>query len=246
MPTRWIPYVKVLVHVVCLLPFLKLIEQYRSGALGLMADPVLYITHETGYWALFLLLASLAVTPVRRLHPMLGNLIRFRRMLGLYAFFYATLHLSTYVFLFSGYDLPTVVAGLKAGHPGAVVDEWKVVWPTILDDLKKRRFIQVGLFAWMLLLALAVTSPAFMLRWMGGKNWQRLHRLVYVAAIAGCIHYWWLVKTGNLQPLPMILVLTVLLLARVAWAVVKRRRPTSQNRDASGNAVGRPTAAAGG
>jgi methionine sulfoxide reductase heme-binding subunit len=232
MPTRWIPYVKVAVHVACLLPLLKLIEQFRSGALGLLADPVLYITHETGYWALFLLLTSLAVTPVRRLHPRLGNLIRFRRLLGLYAFFYATLHLATYVFLFSGYDLTTVVAGLRAGHLGAVVDEWKVVWPTILDDLKKRRFIQVGLFAWVLLLALAVTSPAFMLRWMGGKNWQRLHRLVYVAAVAGCIHYWWLVKKGVFAPLPMTLVLTALLLARMVWTVVKRRRSVSPVRSA--------------
>ncbi len=228
---------KVAVHLVCLLPFLRLMEQYRSGALALLADPVNWITHFTGYWALFLLLVSLAVTPVRRLHPRLSNLIRFRRMLGLYAFFYATLHLATYVFLFSGYDLPTVVASVRAGHIGAVVDEWKVVWPTILDDLMKRRFIQVGLFAWVLLAALAATSPAFMLRWMGGKNWQRLHRLVYVAAIAGCVHYWWLVKTGNREPLPMTLVLVVLLLARVVWTLVKRRKPTSQNRDVGHPAV---------
>jgi len=223
MPTRWVPYVKVAVHGVCLLPFLKLMEQYRSGALALLADPVNWITHFTGYWALFLLLVSLAVTPVRRLHPGLSNLIRFRRMLGLYAFFYATLHLATYVFLFSGYDLPTVVAGVRAGHVETITAEWKVVWPTILDDLKKRRFIQVGLFAWVSLAALAATSPAFMLRWMGGKNWQRLHRLVYVAAIAGCVHYWWLVKTGNRAPLPFTLVLTALLLARVAWWGMKRR-----------------------
>src|ERR1035441_10720670 len=91
MPTRWIPWIKVLVHAVCLLPVLKLFSQYRWGELGLMADPVNWITHQTGYWTLFLLLASLAVTPVRRLHPRLGNLIRFRRLLGLYAFFYATL-----------------------------------------------------------------------------------------------------------------------------------------------------------
>jgi len=222
MPTRWIPYVKVLVHLVCLLPFLKLIEQYRSGALGLLADPVNWITHFTGYWALYLLLVSLAATPVRRLHPRLGNLVRFRRMLGLYAFFYATLHLATYVFLFSGYDLPAVVSGLRGGHFGVVAAEWKAVWPTILDDLKKRRFIQVGLLAWVILLALAATSPGFMLRWMGGKNWQRLHRLVYVAAIAGCVHFWWLVKTGVLTPWKDTAVLTVLLLARVAWSGVRR------------------------
>jgi sulfoxide reductase heme-binding subunit YedZ len=225
-----VPYVKAAVHLVCLLPYVYLVRQYRSGALALLADPVNWITHFTGYWALFLLLVSLAVTPVRRLHPSLSNLIRFRRMLGLYAFFYATLHLATYVFLFSGYDLPTVVAGVRGGHVGVITAEWKVVWPTILDDLKKRRFIQVGLLAWVLLAALAATSPGFILRWLGGKNWQRLHRLVYVAAIAGCVHYWWLVKTGNREPLPFTLVLTALLLARVVWWGMKRK-PTSQNRD---------------
>ena len=222
MPTRWVPYVKVAVHGVCLLPFLELLRMYQTGVLGLLADPVLYITHETGYWALFLLMVSLAVTPVRRLHPKLGNLVRFRRMLGLYAFFYATLHLGTYLFLFSGYDLPTVAVGVRAGHPGVIVDEWKAVWPTILDDLKKRRFIQVGLFAWVLLLALAVTSPAFVMRAMGGKNWARLHKLVYVAGVAGCVHYWWLVKKGVLQPMPFTLVLAVLLGARVWWSVRKK------------------------
>jgi sulfoxide reductase heme-binding subunit YedZ len=203
---------------------LELLQQYHSGAMGLMADPVNYITHQTGYWALFLLMTSLAVTPVRRLHPKLGNLIRFRRLLGLYAFFYATLHLSTYLFLFSGYDLPTVLAGLKAGHPGVIVDEWKAVWPTILDDLKKRRFIQVGLFGWVILLALALTSPAFVMRRMGGKTWARLHKLVYVAGCAGVIHYWWLVKTGNRAPMPFTVVLVLLLLARVVWSVMNRRR----------------------
>jgi sulfoxide reductase heme-binding subunit YedZ len=224
MPTRWIPYVKVLVHVACLLPLLKLIEMYRSGALGLMADPVNYITHATGYWTLFLLITSLAVTPVRRLHARLSNIVRFRRLLGLYAFFYATLHLATYVFLFSGYDLPTVWEGLKDGHFAVVNEQWKLVWPTILDDLKKRRFIQVGLFAWAILLLLAVTSPAFVMRWMGGKAWRRVHTLVYVAAIAGCVHYWWLVKTGVKEPLPFTVVLTVLLLARVVWSVAQRFR----------------------
>jgi sulfoxide reductase heme-binding subunit YedZ len=222
MPTKWIPWVKVAVHGVCLLPFLELLRMYQTGALGQLADPVLYITHETGYWALFLLMVSLAVTPVRRLSARLGNLIRFRRMLGLYAFFYATLHLGTYLFLFSGYDLPTVVAGVRAVHLGVIVDEWKTVWPTILDDLKKRRFIQVGLFAWVLLLVLAATSPGFVLRAMGGKAWARLHSLVYVAAIAGCVHYWWLVKKGVLQPMPFTVVLGVLLGARVWWSVRKR------------------------
>jgi sulfoxide reductase heme-binding subunit YedZ len=224
MPNRWIPYIKALVHLACLLPVIKLVEMYQSGALALIADPVNYITHATGYWTLFLLLASLAVTPLRRLHPKLANLIRFRRLLGLYAFFYATLHLSTYLFLFSGYDLPTVIAGLRAGHPSVVVDEWKAVWPAILDDLKKRRFIQVGLFAWFLLFVLAITSPAFIMRRMGGAAWRRVHWVVYVAATAGVVHYWWLVKKGVRAPMPFTLVLAALLLARVVWTVMKRRR----------------------
>jgi sulfoxide reductase heme-binding subunit YedZ len=224
MPNRWIPYVKALVHVLCLLPLLALLRSYQTGALGLMADPVNYITHQTGYWTLFLLIASLAVTPLRRLHPKLANLIRFRRLLGLYAFFYATLHLSTYVFLFSGYDVPTVVAGLRAGHPGVVVEQWKLIWPTVLDDLKKRRFIQVGLFAWFLLFVLAATSPVFVMRWMGGKAWRRVHWLVYVAAIAGVVHYWWLVKKGVQAPMPFTLVLVALLGARIVWSAMNRRR----------------------
>ena len=83
---------------------------------------------------------------------------------------------------------------------GVIVDEWKRVWPTILDDLKKRRFIQVGLFAWVILLSLAVTSPAFVMRRMGGKAWRRLHWMVYIAALAGVTHWWWLVKKGVNKP----------------------------------------------
>ncbi len=222
MPTRSIPYVKVLVHLACLSPFFWLLQQYRSGALAAQADPVNDITHFTGNWALWLLLVSLAITPLRRLHATLSNLIRFRRMLGLYAFFYATLHLATYVFLFSGYDVPAAFAGVKQGHLGAIWNQWQAIWSTVLQDLQKRRFIQVGLFAWVILLALAITSPTFMLRKMGGRNWQRLHRLVYVAAAAACIHYWWLVKTGVLRPLPDTLILAALLLARVAWLIWKR------------------------
>jgi methionine sulfoxide reductase heme-binding subunit len=225
MPTRLILYVKAVVHLLCLIPFAILLRDYFSGALLLMADPINYITHFTGDWALWMLLGCLAVTPLRRLHPRLSNLIRFRRMIGLYAFFYASLHLATYVFLFSGYDLPAAWAGLTQGHIGAIWTQWRVVWPTIIRDLEKRRFIQVGLFAWLILLALAITSPTFMLRRMGGKNWQRLHRLVYVAAAAGCVHYWWLVKKGVQRPMPDTLILTGLLLARVIWLLIKRTPP---------------------
>jgi sulfoxide reductase heme-binding subunit YedZ len=224
MPTKAIPYVKVLVHLFCLAPAVWSYHWYSSGQLALAADPVNDLTHFTGNWALWILLASLAVTPLRRAHPSLSNLIRFRRMLGLYAFFYATLHLSTYVFLYSGYDVVTALGGLRAGHPGEIVAQWKVVWPRMVDDVLKRKFIQVGLFSWVILLALAVTSPNFMLRSMGGKNWQRLHRLVYLAAIAGCIHYWWIVKSGVRAPWPDTLILTGLLLARLVWMWMKRKR----------------------
>jgi sulfoxide reductase heme-binding subunit YedZ len=224
MSKRAIVALKVLAHILCLAPFASLMHFYTSGALALNPDPVNYITHFTGDWAVFMLLACLVITPLRRLSPKIAFLIRFRRLIGLYAFFYASLHLATYIFLFSGYDLPMVLTAVRAGHPGTIVQEWKIVWPRILSDLLKRRFIQVGLFAWVILLALAVTSPAFILRAMGGKNWQRLHSLIYVAAIAAVIHYWWLVKTGVRTPWKDTAVLAILLLARIAYGALKRMR----------------------
>jgi sulfoxide reductase heme-binding subunit YedZ len=228
MSKRAILFLKAVTHLVCLAPFVWLLHDYTSGALALDPDPVAYITHFTGNWTLWILLASLAITPLRRLSPRISWLIRFRRLIGLYAFFYASLHLATYIFLFSGYDLPTVLSGIQAGHPGIIIDEWKRIWPSIWDDVLKRRFIQVGFVAWVILLALAATSPAFIMRAMGGKPWQRLHRLVYIAAIAGVIHYWWLVKTGVRTPWKVTAVLTLLLLARVVYTAVKRfsRRPS--------------------
>jgi methionine sulfoxide reductase heme-binding subunit len=226
MSKRAIIALKVLLHLLCLIPFAWLLHLATSGALGLYADPVNYITHFTGDWTLYTLFASLAITPLRRLSPKIAFLIRFRRLLGLYAFFYATLHLSTYIFLFSGYDIQTALTGLRAGHPGELVTQWKIVWPRMVDDVLKRRFIQVGLFAWVILLALACTSPAFIMRAMGGKNWQRLHRLVYLAALAGIVHYWWLVKSGNYAPWKDTAVLTILLLARVLYLVIKNHRKT--------------------
>ena len=222
MSKRAILVLKTLVHVCCLVPVLWLWHFYTSGALALNPDHINYITHFTGDWAIWMLLASLAVTPVRRLSPRISWLIRFRRMIGLYAFFYATLHLATYIFLFSGYDVAGVLAGIRAGHPGIVIEQWKLVWPFIWDDVLKRRFVQVGFFAWVILLALAVTSPAFIMRAIGGKTGQRLHRLVYLAGAAAVVHYWWLVKSGVLTPWKVTAVLTVLLLARVAYAAYKR------------------------
>jgi methionine sulfoxide reductase heme-binding subunit len=224
MSKRSIILLKVLVHLLCLTPFLWLVHFFTSGALALNPDPVNYITHFTGDWAVYILLVDLAITPVRRLSPKIAWLVRFRRLVGLYAFFYATLHLATYIFLFSGYDLPGAIQAARAGRPGEFIAQWKTVWPTIWDDVRKRRFIQVGFFAWLILLSLACTSPAFIMRAMGGKNWQRLHRLVYVAAAAACIHFWWLVKTGVRTPWKVTAVLTMLLLARVAYSSLKRWR----------------------
>ena len=136
MPSKAIPYLKVLVHLGCVGPFLWLLWMYRSGSLALQADPVNYITHFTGNWALWILLGDLAITPVRRLNSSLAWLIRFRRMVGLYAFFYATLHLLTYVLLFSGYDVPTAFAGVQAGHLAEPWRQFKLVWPRMLDDVE--------------------------------------------------------------------------------------------------------------
>ncbi len=224
MSNRAIAYVKVVVHVLCLLPALMLLRMYFNGTLALEADPVNYITHSTGDWALWMLLASLTITPLRRLWAGLSWTIRLRRMIGLYAFFYASLHLLTYVLLFSGYDVPAAVAGLRAGHLSQPWTQLKMIWPTMLDDLKKRKFIQVGLGAWTILLVLAVTSPQRVLRAMGGKNWARVHRLVYLAGVLACVHYWWLVKTGVRTPWKVTAVLAVLLVVRVGFAVGKRVR----------------------
>lgn len=226
MSNRYIVWLKVVAHVLCLLPALWLLEQYRSGALALQADPVNYITHFTGDWALWLLLADLSITPIRRLHSAMGFLVRFRRLVGLYVFFYATLHLLVYVLLFSGYDISAAIAGLRAGHPAEIWTQFKLIVPSMLDDLEKRRFIQVGLASWVILLALAVTSPKGVMQAMGGRNWQRLHWLIYLAGIAACIHYWWLVKTGVRTPWKVTAILTGLLLIRLGFAAWKRKRKT--------------------
>ncbi len=228
MPPRAIPSLKVAVHAFLLLPVVYLALAYRSGALANQSDPVNYITHFTGNWALWILLGGLAITPIRRISTSLGFLVRFRRMIGLYAFVYATLHLLTYVFLYSGYDVPTALAGLKTGHLAEPWRQLQVVWPSMLDDLKKRPFIQIGLGAWVILLSLAATSPQRMLRWMGGKNWQRLHRLIYLAAVLTVVHYWWLVKVGVRSPWKDTAVLALLLAIRLGFALGKRlRRPAA-------------------
>ncbi|MDE1175215.1 MAG: sulfoxide reductase heme-binding subunit YedZ [Edaphobacter sp.] len=223
MQKQTIILLKAVTHILCLLPLLSLYRFYSSGALALNSDPINFITHFTGNWALWILLASLAITPIRRISVRISWLIRFRRLIGLYAFFYATLHLATYLFLFSGYDVVAVLDGLRAGHPAVIFEQFRQVWPYIWDDVMKRRFVQVGFLAWLILLALAATSPAAIMRAMGGKNWQRLHRFVYLAAAAAVIHYWWLVKTGVLSPWKDTAILAVLLLARVGYVLLKKR-----------------------
>ena len=155
----------------------------------------------TGYTALLLLVLSLAVTPLRRLIPALSWLVKFRRLLGLFAFFYATVHLATYIALYAGFDVNTMVA-----------------------DVAKRRFITIGVAAWLLLAPLAATSTTWAIRKLGGKRWNRLHQLVYLAAVCGVIHYWWQVKTGVRTPLNMTVALALLLMARPVLAWIERRK----------------------
>jgi len=190
---RVILALKVFVHLACLAPVAWLLVHLFQNNLG--PDPTATVTFFTGRGTLRLLVLSLAITPVRRLitplAPSFAWIIRFRRMLGLYAFFYGSLHLLTYVWLYAGFSLSAMI-----------------------DDITKRRFITAGLTAWALMLPLALTSTTWSIRKLGGKNWNRLHRLAYLSAIAGIVHYWWGVKPGVQTPMPITLVLFVLLIAR--------------------------------
>lgn len=190
---------KTLTWLACLWPLAWLVWGAAANNLG--ADPTATITFATGLATLRLLVISLAITPVRRLFPRLSWLIKFRRLLGLFAFFYATLHLATYVALYAGFDLNTMAA-----------------------DIAKRRFITMGVTAWLLLLPLAATSTTWAIRRLGGKRWNRLHMLVYAAAVCGVIHYWWQVKPGVLTPMNLTVILAALLAARPALSLLQRRR----------------------
>ena len=215
-------WVKAVVHVACCVPLLWLLWIYGSGALAAQDDPVQYVTHFTGHWALWLLLADLAITPVRRLWAPLAWVVRLRRMVGLWAFFYATLHLLVYVLLFSGYDMHAALAGVRAGHPGALWEQLRAIWPLLVDDAKTRRFVQVGLVAWAMLLVLAVTSPQRIMRAMGGRWWRRVHWLIYAVAWLALVHIWWQLKKGEAAPWKVTVVVWALLLARVVWWALQR------------------------
>jgi methionine sulfoxide reductase heme-binding subunit len=201
MSNRWIILLKVVVFLACLGPLAALLWKYHSDNLG--ANPIEVITHATGDWILRFLLITLAITPLRKLTRQLW-LIRFRRMLGLFAFFYACLHFTTYIWLDQFFD-----------------------WASMVKDVQKRPFITVGFTGFVLLIPLAVTSTAWAVRKMGGRRWQWLHRLIYVSATAGVIHYYWLVKADITLPVTYGSILVALLLYRLgAWGIpaLKARR----------------------
>jgi sulfoxide reductase heme-binding subunit YedZ len=167
---------------------------------GLGANPIDVITRTTGRWTLTFLLITLSVTPVRKLSG-LTWLIRYRRMLGLFAFFYGSLHLMTYVWLDKFFDVHEM-----------------------LHDIAKRRFITAGMTAWFLMLPLALTSTTGWIRRLGGKRWQRLHRLIYFSAATGVVHFIWLVKADLRRPLKYGAVLAVLLAYRLFIWLMSRIR----------------------
>ena len=197
-PEKILRTIKSVVFLLCLGPLGVL--TWKATHEGLGANPVDVITRSTGKWTLTFLLLTLAVTPVRRLTGF-SWLVRFRRMLGLFAFFYGTLHLMTYVWLDKFFDIQAM-----------------------LHDIAKRRFITAGMTAFALMLPLALTSTSGWIRRLGGKRWQKLHRLIYFSAAAGVIHFLWLVKADRRRPLAYGGVLAALLLFRLATRLIARVR----------------------
>lgn len=202
--------------IACLWPFAVLVFEAVNNTLG--ADPTAHIALTTGYTTLMLLTITLAITPVRKLIPRLSWMVRFRRLLGLFAFFYASVHMLAYVGLYAGFSVHALI-----------------------DDIAKRPFITMGVAAYLLLIPLALTSTNWAIRKLGGKRWNRLHSLIYIAAICGLIHYWWQVKTGVLLPVPFTVAITLLLIARplLNWhhrrtaraaALASSRRPVAPSR----------------
>jgi methionine sulfoxide reductase heme-binding subunit len=203
--TRRIVAGKAAVHAAALTPLAILswqfVDVWRTGSDALGADPVAEIEHRLGIWALRLLLATLAITPLRQLtgQPVL---VRFRRMLGLYAFAYASLHLAAYLAL----DL-------------------RGYWSLVFEEIIERPYITVGFAAWLLLVPLAVTSTTGWIKRLG-RNWARLHKVVYAVASLAVLHFWWVVKTDWREPLLYATILALLLGWR-AWqrmAVLRSRR----------------------
>jgi methionine sulfoxide reductase heme-binding subunit len=191
-------WTKVPVFLLCLVPFGGLFWRILTRNLG--ANPVEFIQHATGDWTLRFLVFTLSITPLRKLLK-LPDLIRFRRMLGLFAFFYACLHFLTYL----GPDQSFSVAAM-----------WK--------DVAKRPFITVGFTAFVLLIPLALTSSAGWIRRLGGRRWQMLHRAIYISGVCGVIHYYWLVKSAVLRPLIYGAIVAALLLWRLGDWLLRRGR----------------------
>ena len=181
--------IKAMVFLLCLLPLGRAAYIVLSGE---AVNPIEFITRSTGTWTLVFLLLTLAITPLRRLSAY-TQLIRLRRMLGLYAFFYASLHFTTYLWLDQFFDVAAIIR-----------------------DITKRPFITVGFAAFMLLIPLALTSTDAMMRRLK-RNWGRLHKLVYGIALLGVLHYWWLVKKDLTQPLIYAAILGLLLGLRLWW-----------------------------
>ena len=189
------PWTKRVLFALCLVPVGLLVA--RGFEDRLTANPVEFLEHATGDWALRFLLITLAITPLRKAFDQ-PLLTRFRRMLGLFAFFYASVHLLMYLTFDQSFDLMAIIA-----------------------DVIKRRYITVGMLGFVLMIPLAVTSTAAMVRRLGPKRWQLLHRLVYFAALAGVIHYYWLVKSNVREPLLYFGILVVLMLYRARLWLAK-------------------------
>jgi methionine sulfoxide reductase heme-binding subunit len=190
---RW---VKVALFVLGLLPLARLVAGYPLGWLG--TNPLEVVTRSTGTWTLVSLLITLSITPLRKWFNA-PWLVQLRRMCGLFAYFYCCLHLTTYVWFDQFFD-------------------WSEIW----KDVMKRRFITVGFAAFVLMTPLAFTSWNGAIKRMGARNWQRLHKAVYLIASCGVVHYYWLVKRDITQPVLFGLVLATLLGVRVVWAARKR------------------------
>ena len=196
-------WTKVVLFLLCLGPLAAIIWPFAFG--GTVPNPLEFIQHGTGDWTLRFLVITLTVTPLRQiLH--LPELIRFRRMLGLFAFFYACLHFTTYLVFDKVFDLHEI---------------WK--------DVYKRPFITVGFLAFTLLIPLAITSTAGWIRRLGGRRWRILHRAIYVSAVCGVIHYLWLVKSGVIRPIFYGLLVGILLAWRVGDWILRRRRTAIAN-----------------
>ena len=221
---------KPVVFLASLGPFFYLVWAAWTG--NLSANPLSDLTNETGVWTLRFICITLAITPLRKLTGW-NTPIKFRRMAGLYAFFYGSLHLTTYAVAdrFAGLDqAPGWVDALSAGHgPGwtLAASTVRALTKSIGEDIYKRPFITIGFATWLTMLPLAITSTTGWIRRLGGKRWNRLHRLIYLTGILGPLHYWWLVKADVSRPLTYAAVVAILLGSRLYWNRARRRVPVA-------------------